>query len=160
MKAVHCGKTIGLVLATGALALSFSACMSTSGRTVYPSGQSHQMYRMEVGTVTGVRSVVIDGTADSNIGTYGGGGLGAVAGSTIGGGGTGTALASVATGIGGMIVGRQVEKAVTRKEGLEIHIKLDNGDDIMVVQPAEDAGFIEGDRVQVMIGQGTTKVMH
>ena len=159
MKAVHYGKSIGLVFVTGAVALSFSACTSAGGRTVYPSAHSNQMYRMEMGTVVGVREVVIDGTTDTNVGLYGGAGIGGAAASGIGS-GVGGAVATAAGAVGGMIAGRQVEKAITRKEGLEIHIKLDNGDNIMVVQPAKDGGFLDGDRVQVMIGQGTTKVMH
>jgi outer membrane lipoprotein SlyB len=146
------------VLLTGTLVLA-TGCVSTAGRTVYTRAHSGQSYRVEFGTVIGVRNVVIDGTADTNIGLYGGGAMGGATASGIGT-GTGGAIATAAGAVGGMIVGREIEKAVTRKEGLEIHIELDNGDQIMVVQDADKGGFMDGDRVRVMIGQGTTVVMH
>jgi outer membrane lipoprotein SlyB len=107
-----------------------------------------------------VREVVIEGTADTNVGLYGGGVMGGAIGSAAGGGGVATRIASAAGAVGGMIAGREIEKAVTKADGYEITIQLDNGDQIMVIQKQSDGGFVDGDRVKVMIGQGTTKVSH
>jgi outer membrane lipoprotein SlyB len=146
---------VALALASTVL---LSGCVSTSGRTVYSRNQVNQAHRIELGTVIGVRKVVIDGEA-TQVGLYGGGATGAIAGSQIGQ-GTGAALSGVAGGVAGMIVGRQVEKMVTRKAGLEISIALDNGDTVVIVQEEDKGGFVDGDRVRVMIGQGTAYVMH
>lgn len=135
-----------------------TGCMSTAGRTVYPSSQVAQTLRVEVGTILGVRDVVIDGTS-TQVGMYGGGALGAAGASGIGR-GTGSAIASAGGFLGGMIVGRQVEKMVTRKEGLEITIALDNGQTVVVVQEKKKGGFVDGDRVRVLIGQDTAIVAH
>jgi outer membrane lipoprotein SlyB len=85
------------------------------------------------------------------------GGAGA---SAIGNGGVGTALASAGGAVVGMIGGREIEKAVTRKAGLEITIQLDNGDTIVVVQEKKEGGFADGDHVRVMMGGNNTHVMH
>lgn len=154
------GQVIRSAIVTGVFALVLSGCSSAGGRPVVPSSHSGQMFRVEVGTVVHVREVLIEGNTDSNVGQWGGAIMGGAAGSAAGGGGVATRLASAAGAVGGMVVGRQVEKAVTKADGYQITVLLDNGDQVMVVQEMEKGGFIDGDRVRVMIGQGTTEVMH
>lgn len=151
---------IGIIVWTGIAALLASGCTSTSGRKVVPHSHSGQMFRVELGTVMTVREIVIEGNADSRVGLYGGGVMGGALGSGIGNGGFGTAVASAAGAVGGMIAGREIEKAVTKADGYEIVVQLDNGDQVMVVQPMDRGSFFDGDRVRVMIGTNTTEVMH
>jgi outer membrane lipoprotein SlyB len=160
MKPVHLGKIVSVTVMTGAVALLCSGCASNSGKPLVPHSHSGQMFRVETGTVLSVREVVIEGSTDTNVGLYGGAIMGGAAGSGIGNGGFGTTMASAAGAVGGMIAGRQIEKAVTKADGYEITIELDGGRQIMVVQKQSDGGFIDGDRVRVMVGDGTTKVMH
>ncbi|MGH8017120.1 MAG: hypothetical protein ACREIA_02340 [Opitutaceae bacterium] len=150
--------TLSVFIAASAVAL-FSGCISSGGRTVYTRSHINQAYSVELGTVIGARSVVIEGQA-SQVGTYGGGAVGAIGGSQVGGGGVGSALSGAAGGVVGMAVGQQVEKALTRKPGLEITILLDNGDTVVVMQEESRGGFQDGDRVRVMIGQGSAFVLH
>lgn len=151
---------IGILMLSGVAALGGSGCASASGKKVVPHAHSGQMFRVELGTVISVREVMIEGSADTRVGQYGGAIMGGAAGSTVGGGGTGTILASAAGAVGGMIAGREVEKALTKADGYEITVQLDNGDQIMVVQEVDKGSFFDGDRVRVMIGSNTTEVMH
>ncbi len=157
MKAV---KLIGIAVTTGALALAAGGCATNSSRKVVPHSSSGQMYRVELGTILSVRQVTIEGSADTNIGMYGGAIMGGTLGSTIGNGGIGSALAGATGAVGGMIAGREVEKSVTKADGYEITVQLDNGNQIMVVQEMDKGSFFDGDRVRVMVGQHTTEVMH
>ncbi|HEX9783157.1 MAG TPA: glycine zipper 2TM domain-containing protein [Opitutaceae bacterium] len=147
-----------ILILAAVTSLAATGCTSTGGRTVYTRSQINQAHRIELGTVVGVRRVVIDGES-TQIGLYGGGAVGAIGGSQVGS-GAGSALGGVAGGVAGMVVGREVEKAMTRKEGLEITVALDDGSTVMIVQETDKGGFEDGDRVRVMIGQGTAYVMH
>ncbi len=147
-----------IILFVAAAAVSFSGCTSSRGRSVYTVNQVHQAMRVELGTIVGVRGVMIDGEA-SNVGLYGGAVLGGATGSTVGS-GAGSTIAGAAGAVGGMIAGRAIEKVATRKDGLEITVNLDNGQTLVIVQPEKDGGFLDGDRVRVMIGPRTAIVSH
>jgi outer membrane lipoprotein SlyB len=139
-------------------AVLLAGCTSTGGRTVYTRSQVNQAMRVELGTVVGVREVVIDGES-TNVGVWGGAMMGGAIGGTAAS-GSSTAIAAAGGSVAGMIAGREIEKAVTRKPGLEITITLDDGTPLVIVQEKEKGGFIDGDRVRVMIGQGTAIVLH
>lgn len=118
----------------------------------------NQSYRVEMGTVERVRSVPIQGT-DSGVGTIGGGALGGIAGGAIGG-GRGSSIASVVGVIGGLLIGNAVEQQATQELGLELTVKLDNGQTALIIQAA-DPPFQIGDRVRVLSGKdGKTRVTH
>jgi outer membrane lipoprotein SlyB len=140
------------------LLLTSAGCLSNSKQPVYTKGQANQSMRIETGTVLGVRQVVIDGES-TQVGIWGGGMIGGAAASSIGQ-GTGAAVAGAVGATAGMVVGREVEKVATRKDGLLITIAMDNGETIAIVQEESKGGFEDGDRVQVMIGHDTAIVMH
>jgi len=118
----------------------------------------NQSYRVETGTVERVRNVPIQGT-DSGVGTIGGGALGGIAGGAIGG-GRGSDIASILGIIGGVLIGHAVEQQATQELGLELTVKLDNGQTALVIQAAEPP-FQIGDRVRVLSGKdGKTRVTH
>ncbi|RLC20247.1 MAG: hypothetical protein DRH56_10490, partial [Deltaproteobacteria bacterium] len=98
----------------------------------------------------------IEGTK-SVVGPAAGAAAGGALGSTIGH-GSGRTVATVLGAIAGGVAGAAVEEGVTQKDGLEITVKLDNGDAVVVVQEA-DVPFAVGDRVRVLTGSdGTTRV--
>jgi outer membrane lipoprotein SlyB len=67
---------------------------------------------------------------------------------------------TVVGAIAGAAAGSAVEEGVTRKQGLEITVRLDNGTLLAVVQEA-DVTFQVGDAVKVLTGSdGTTRVTH
>jgi outer membrane lipoprotein SlyB len=115
---------------------------------VYSRDQARTVHDVYDGTVIYVRPVQIEGTK-SGLGTIAGGALGAVVGHTIGG-GTGKAVATVAGGVAGAVAGSAVEEGVTRQNGLEITVELENGDTIAIVQAADEQ-FDVGDQVRVLM---------
>jgi outer membrane lipoprotein SlyB len=138
------------------LAALLSGCASSRSGEVYSRDQARQVQTLQLGTVEFVKSVQIEGTK-SGIGTAAGGVAGGVAGSTIGH-GAGSTLAAVGGAIVGAVAGTAGEEAVTRRDGLEITVRLDGGGVVAVVQEA-DVSFVAGDRVRILTGSdGTTRV--
>lgn len=123
----------------------------------YPRHTTMTAMKVNRGEVLEVAEVSIEGQAGP-VGTWGGAAVGHAAGRSIGG-GTGARLAGAAGGLAGALIGQAVEKALTAETGLEITVKLDNGEVLAIVQ-ADDESFAEGDRVKVLRGRGTARVRH
>lgn len=121
-----------------------------SGASV-PRSQVGVLQNVDLGHVTQVRLVIIDGER-TILGLWGGAAVGAGATYPTGRVTTGKALGNAAGAAAGMVIGQAVEEAATRKKGQELTIQLDNGSTVTVVQEAEDGLFREGDRVQVNHG--------
>ncbi len=113
--------------------------------------------QIRMGVVESVRNVVIEGQR-SGVGAVAGGAIGGIAGSNVGQ-GRGSTVGSILGAVVGGIAGQAVEERTNRKEGLEITIKLDNGQLIAVTQEADEA-FRAGERVRVLSGSGATRVSH
>ena len=90
-------------------------------------------------------------------GAIGGGLLGAVAGSAVGE-GHGSLLAGVIGGIAGAVAGDQIQDHLERQKGLEITVRLDNGDLRAITQAADGQMFYAGQRVRLLSSGGITRV--
>ncbi|TRZ96583.1 MAG: glycine zipper 2TM domain-containing protein [Rhodocyclaceae bacterium] len=141
----------------GALILAGCASPSLSGSS-YSHGQAQREMTVRMGVVDSVRPVVIDGTK-SGTGTAAGGLIGGVAGSNIGGGNRGSSVGTILGAVGGAVAGHMIEERVTRRPGLEITVKFDNGSMSAITQEADEE-FKVGDRVRVLSGSGSTRVTH
>ncbi len=146
---------LSLVLVAGGLAVFLAGCTFPSSRRTVPSSQANVLQRAEVGTVTSVREVNIEGQK-SNLGMYGGGLIGSAAAS--GGRGVGGAVAQAGGAVAGAVVGQAVEEAATRKRAQEITIRLDDGSTVTVTQESSTGLFMDGDRVRVLHGGGGARV--
>jgi outer membrane lipoprotein SlyB len=147
------GSTVVLLLAAAVLA----GCASSKAGDVYSRDQARTEQNVRMGTIEAVKEVQIEGTK-SGIGTVAGGVTGGIAASTIGH-GTGSAVAAVVGAVAGGLVGAAAEEGLTKSQGLEITVKLDNGQTIAVVQAVDaKTTFQPGDRVRVLSGQGITRV--
>ena len=136
-----------LSLALAAVLMTIvSGCASDSGAT-FSRNEARTVQSITLGTVVDVRQGKIEGTG-SAIGAIAGGILGAAAGNTIGG-GSGKTVATAAGGVGGAALGSAAAKKMTEKNGLQITVKLDNGQTIVVVQEA-DVIFQPNQRVRVL----------
>jgi outer membrane lipoprotein SlyB len=131
----------------GLAALLCWHCAPSLSGDVYSRDQARQVQTVQDGEVILVRSVQIEGTR-SGLGTVAGGILGYALGSTIGS-GTGQTVARAVGTVGGGLAGAGVEEGVTRQPGVEVTVRLDNGQVIAVVQAA-DQQFNVGDRVRVL----------
>lgn len=143
----------GLVLSAALL----SGCVGSKAGDVYARDQARTEQSVRMGTIEAVREVQIEGTK-SGIGAVAGGVTGGIAASTIGH-GTGSAVAAAVGAIAGGLVGSAAEEGLTKSSGLELVVKLDNGQTIAVVQAVDaNTTFQPGDRVRVLSGQGITRV--
>jgi len=148
----------GLAIAGALVAFAaLSGCASTSSGSVYSGGQARQEQTVRRGVVESVRQVTIEGSR-SGVGAVAGGVAGGVAGSNIGG-GKGSTIGSILGAVVGGVAGNAIEQGTTTKQGLEITVKLDNGELRAITQEADEA-FRPGERVRLLSGGGVTRVTH
>lgn len=139
------------------LLLAFGCASSRSGK-VYTRDQARKTQTVYLGTVERVEWVQIEGTKGP-WGAIVGGALGAAVGSSIGR-GWGQVIGGTVGAVGGGLAGAAVEEEVTKRDGLEIGVRLDNGNSVVIVQEA-DTAFHVGDRVRVLTGpDGTARVAY
>lgn len=136
--------------------LGLAGCANTDlySGDVYSGSAAKQSQSVTYGTVVSVRPVTIQ-AGDENpnlIGTVGGGVLGGIAGSTIGG-GTGRSLATAAGAIAGAMVGSRAEDKLNQVAAVELEIRTDMGENLVVVQKA-DRTWQSGQRVR-LVGSGS-----
>jgi outer membrane lipoprotein SlyB len=138
-------------------AIALTGCASSLSGSAYSRDQARGEMTVRLGVVDSVRRVQIEGTK-SPVGSLAGGALGGVAGSQMGK-GTGSTVGAIAGVIAGGLAGSAIEEGVTRQNGLEITVRLENGQIIAVTQAADEE-FRPGERVRVLSGRGTTRVSH
>ena len=148
----------GAAVIVGALGLTVSGCQTPSASAnVYTYGQAQSEQIVRHGTVIAVRSIVIQKDSSSGVGMIAGGALGGVAGSAVGG-GTGRNLAIGGGAILGALAGEKIEEGVGKTNGLEITVRLDNGEERVIAQEA-DVPISVGQRVSVISGSGPARVV-
>lgn len=145
------------LIAAAAASLFLAACAGSLSGSSYSRNQARGEMNVRMGVVEAVRLVQIEGT-NSGAGTLAGGVVGGIAGSGVGQ-GRGSNIATVLGAVAGGIAGHAIEDSATKKQGIEITIKLDNGHTIAVTQEADEQ-FHVGERVRVLSGQGATRVAH
>jgi outer membrane lipoprotein SlyB len=148
-------KTKLLMVAVVATA-SLAGCAARESASVYGRNETGREQTVRFGTVESVRAVQIQGSR-TPVGTVGGGVVGGIAGSSVGHGKTG-AIGTVIGGIAGGVAGSAIEEGVTKKNGVEVTVKLDNGDLRAIVQEVDDAVFKPGQRVRLVSTGGITRV--
>lgn len=137
---------------------SLVGCVSETAEPMVPRAHVGVAAELSQGVVITSVPVTIEGD-NSGVGTMGGAGVGGAGGvAAAGGGGTEAIVASAVGAVAGAVVGKAVEERVTRKPGQRVTIRMDDGKIIEVVQEAEDGIFLEGDRVNVAVGAGVTRV--
>lgn len=143
-----------ILLAVAAAAVATGCATSKSG-DVYSRGEAQREQTVRLATVESVRPVTIEGTR-SGVGAAAGGVAGGVAGTGVGH-GRGSAVAGVLGAVGGGIAGQAIEEGATRKNGVEITVRLDNGELRAIVQEETDK-FTAGQRVRLLSQGGITRV--
>lgn len=138
-------------------AASLAGCASSNSGSAYTRDQARQEMVVRTGVVESVREVQLEGTK-SGVGTAAGAVVGGVGGSTMGGGKGHIVGAVVGAVIGGM-AGSAIEEGVTKKNALEITVRLDNGQLTAVVQESDEL-FHAGEKVRLLSGAGGTRVTH
>lgn len=150
---------IAVCLVTAVCTAGLSGCASMGNSAdVYSNLQTQHEQTVRMATVESVRGVTIDNNGQPlPFGAIGGGLLGAVAGSAFGG-GRGSLLTGIIGGIAGAVAGDQVQGRVDRQKGLEITVRLENGDLRAITQSADGQMFYAGERVRLLSSGGITRV--
>ena len=145
------------LLLVAALSVLVAACASSNSGSVYKRDDARKVQTVKTGVVESVRQVKLEGTK-TPIGTVAGGAIGGIAGGSVGS-GRGSAIVAVIGAVAGAIAGSAVEEGVTRKDGLEITVKLDGGGLIAIVQE-DDEQFKPGEKVRIVENSDTSRVSH
>jgi outer membrane lipoprotein SlyB len=142
-----------------ALAMALTGCVSNQSGNVYSRDDVGRPQTVRMGTITALRPVTIEGTK-SPIGSAAGAAVGGIAGSSVGG-GRGSYVAAVLGAVAGGLLGAAAEEGLTRAEGVEITVQLDNGQTYAYVQGlSEGEIFRVDDRVRILTVNGKTRVAH
>lgn len=149
-------KTMMVLIMMAIMVVYLSGCASSRSGQVYSRDEARKVQTVENGTVESVKEVTIEGTK-TPVGTAAGGVVGGVLGHQVGS-GSGNTVATVIGALAGAAAGTMAEEGITRKAGLEIVVRKDNGQTIVVVQEA-DMAIYAGDRVRIIRAPGgTTRV--
>ncbi|BEE16102.1 membrane protein [Aeromonas enteropelogenes] len=123
---------------------------------VYTKDRAKQVQTVSYGTIISTRPVKIQAEENALLGTIGGAVVGGLLGSTIGG-GTGRDLAAAGGAIAGAAAGKAAGDKFNQVDGVELEIKKETGESIVVVQKASPT-FVPGARVRMTQGNGTINV--
>lgn len=145
------------LLVTALLSVLLTACASSNSGSVYSRDEARKVQTVRTGIVESVRSVKLEGTK-SPVGTIAGGAVGGIAGSSVGG-GRGSAIAAVIGAVVGGLAGSAAEEGLTRKDGLEITVRLDGGGLVAIVQEADEI-FKAGEKVRIVENGDASRVSH
>ncbi|WP_455811126.1 outer membrane lipoprotein SlyB [Pseudomonas graminis] len=136
-----------LIVALAGITLAGCVNDNTLSGDVYSASEAKQIQTVTYGTLVSVRPVQIQGGDDSNvIGAIGGAVLGGFLGNTVGG-GTGRSLATAAGAVAGGVAGQGVQGSLNKSQGVELEIRKDDGNTIMVVQKQAASRYSPGQRV-------------
>ena len=147
-----------LFLALLSASLFLTGCVTDLKGSTYSRKETRDPITVHYGEVKETRPVVVEGTK-TGIGAVIGGATGAVAA-----GGTGSSrskqIARIFVATFGAFLGSKVEEGVTRVQGVELTVELDNGETYAYVQEEDpNTVFQPGDRVKVMSTyKGVTRV--
>lgn len=149
-------KVLALVCLVSPLLMAGGCASNLQGDT-YSREQARTPQTVRMGTVESVRFVQIEGTK-SVVGPAAGTVVGGIAGSSIGG-GRGSMITSVVGAVAGGLAGAAAEEGITRRQGIEVTVREDDGSVRSYVQAHDpDLTFAEGDRVRVLTVNGESRV--
>lgn len=146
-----------IVTAMCAFLLLAAGCASSENGSTYSREETGRIETVQHGTITSLRPVRIEGT-QSGIGTGAGAVAGGIAASGANSGRTGAVEAVIGAVVGG-ILGSMTEEGLTRADGVEIGLKMEDGRELSIVQALDpNQVFRVGDKVRVLYSGGKERV--
>jgi outer membrane lipoprotein SlyB len=137
--------------------LLVQGCAKSLEGDVYSRDEAQRTLQVQWATITATKPIVIEGDR-SQSGKMAGGIIGGAAGYGV----TDSSTRALTTAIGavaGAIAGQIAEEKMTRAQGMEITLQLENGENIIIVQEVNDVNdFAAGDRVKLVSGSGKLHV--
>lgn len=140
-----------LIVVMSALTLAGCANSDVYSDNVYTPSQAKQAQSVTYGTVISIRGVKIQANENTEgmVGGLGGAVLGGILGSTVGG-GIGQVLASATGAVAGGVVGKEIEDKVSQANAVELEVRKENGQHVIIVQKVSDTRFHVGQRVRLI----------
>ncbi len=137
-----------------------AGCAQNPYGNAYNVGDAQTAQNVYTGTITKLNAVTLSGDgAESGIGTIAGAVIGAILGSKIGG-GSGSQIASIGGGLAGAAAGNAAGSELSKRNGVNIVIELDDGQTIAVVQEVDPKMiFRVGERVDIFQQGRTVRVV-
>lgn len=146
-----------LLLPSLVFCLGLAGCADKLSGDTYSRDEARRTMAVQYGTVDAVRPVVLEGDRNM-LGQGSGAVIGGIAANTVSG-GRGQALATAVGAVAGAVAGGMAQEKITRAQGAEIIVRLDNGSGIAVVQEVGSINeFVSGQRVRLMQVDGKTRV--
>lgn len=142
-------KRLAILLALP-LMLAVSGCAANIGANQYDTDSIGEVNRALKGTVVSVRAIAV--SSDSAAGTVIGGAAGGVAGSMIGGGDAAHILGAIGGAVVGGMVGDAAQEGLSKQNGYEYVVELDNGN-LVTVSQGNDVLLNPGQRCMVLYGK-------
>lgn len=115
------------------LMMNITACTDNIGANHYNTSAAGQVTRAVRGTIVAVRPVIVS-DSDGQFGKLAGAAAGGVAGSMIGGSDAVHVLGAIGGAVIGGIAGNAAQDGLSRQQGLEYTIQLENGNLVSLVQ--------------------------
>ncbi|GAB3247440.1 outer membrane lipoprotein [Chitinimonas naiadis] len=138
------------------ITLALAGCASDRSANIYMPSEALNEARVREGMVESIRPVKIQ--SDSEIGKI----IGAVIGGVAVGGNVGKGNGSIVSGVlgaaAGGAVGNALGKEANSKDGVELVLKMDNGEVIAVVQES-DITFVPGQKIRVITRGRVSRVV-
>ena len=144
-------------LAAAAAALLLAGCATQQrSASVYRAGEAQREQVVRTAVIESVREVTID-RGQTGVGTGAGAVVGGIAGSAVGQ-GRSSAVGAVLGAVVGGLAGQAIENNTSKVPGVELTVRLDNGELRAIVQETDGQQFRPGDRVRLLSQGGVTRV--
>jgi len=138
-----------------------SGCVSSDSQSSssYSAGQAQREMTVRFAVIESVRDVVIEEEVTPT-GTIAGAAVGGIAGSALSHGSKESAIGAIVGAVAGGIAGNALSKTQSKKEGVELTVKLESSGDYRVLVQEKDPkqAFQKGDRVRLVSSGNITKV--
>lgn len=135
-----------------------AGCSSNPYGDTYSVQETRSVQQVRYGTITKIDPVQIEGEGQV-VGAIAGAAVGGILGSKIGG-GSGSDIAAIGGGVLGGVAGSKAAEGISRRQGVNLTIKMDSGDTIAIVQEVNpNVVFRVGQRVRVNIDGNTARVV-
>lgn len=146
------------LLVAGFVAVTtLAGCASPDSAMVYSRNQAQRAQTVHLGTVVSVQAVKVEGKQNGLL-TLGGAAVGGIAGSAIGQ-GRGSTLGAVVGAIAGGVAADAAQKNLGSQQSVEVTVKLDKSGELISIVQAQDVSLAPGQRVRVMRGGSTDRVL-
>ncbi len=146
------------LLGAAAVVAALAACAGPHpSASVYQPRHTMNEHTIRMGAVESVRDVTLSGH-DTGIGSMAGAVIGSSVMSNVGR-GSGSFVASIVGAIAGGMIGQRAEAGAASRPGVEITVRLDNGELRAVTQLADEL-FQPGERVRLHSSSNGTRVTH